>query len=44
MSDTWLTDLPNYLNEAGDVISEPAQAKVLAEYFSSTVGSQFPIC
>jgi hypothetical protein len=37
MPDTWITDLTHLLDEAGDIISEPPQAKALAEYFAAIV-------
>jgi hypothetical protein len=34
---TWITDLSDFLDEAGDIISQPSKAKTLAEYYSSIV-------
>lgn len=37
MADTWITDLNHFLNEDGDIISEPIPAKIFAEYFTAIV-------
>jgi len=37
MADTWITDLSHFLDEAGDIICEPAPAKALAEFFAAIV-------
>jgi hypothetical protein len=37
MAYTHLTDLSDFLDEAGDIISEPAQSKALAEFFTDIV-------
>ncbi len=37
MADTWITDLSHFLDEDGNILSEPAQAKALAEYFAAIV-------
>jgi hypothetical protein len=37
MADTWITDITHFLNEDGEIISEPSQAKVLAEYFAAII-------
>jgi hypothetical protein len=37
MPDTWVTDLTHFLDETGEIVSEPAQAKALAEYFVAIV-------
>ena len=37
MPDTWITDLTHFLDEEGNIISEPVEARVLAEYFTAIV-------
>jgi hypothetical protein len=37
MADTWITDFTHFLDEEGNLVSEPAPAKVLAEYFAAIV-------
>jgi hypothetical protein len=37
MADTWIIDLTHYLDEDGDIISEPSPAKALAKYFTAIV-------
>jgi|SRR6185369_12029513 len=37
MADTWKTDFTHFLDKEGNLISEPAQARVIAEYFASLV-------
>jgi len=37
MADTWMTDITHFLDEDGEMITEPVQAKVLGEYFASIV-------
>lgn len=34
---TWITDLTDFLDEAGDIFSQPAKTKTLAEYYSAIV-------
>jgi hypothetical protein len=37
MAYTWITDLTDFLDEAGDIISGPTKVKTFAEYFSAIV-------
>jgi hypothetical protein len=37
MIDTLISDLTQFLDDAGDIISEPVQAKALAKYFAAIV-------
>ena len=37
MADIWTIDLIHFLDEEGDIISEPAQARLLGEYFATIV-------
>jgi hypothetical protein len=37
MPDTWVTDLTHFLDETGEIVSVPAPAKALAEYFVAIV-------
>ena len=43
MPDTWITDLTHFLDEEGNIISKPSQAKALAEYMAAIVSmASFP--
>ncbi|MDP2886211.1 MAG: hypothetical protein Q8P51_14450 [Ignavibacteria bacterium] len=43
MADTWITDLTHFLDEEGNIISKPAQAKAIAEYLAAIVSmASFP--
>jgi hypothetical protein len=37
MKDACITDLTRFLDETGDIVSEPVQVKALAEYFTAIV-------
>jgi hypothetical protein len=37
MADSWITDLSHYLDEMGDIVSEPVQAKALAKHYTAIV-------
>ncbi len=37
MPDTWVTDITHFLDEHGELIKEPKEARRLAEYFTSIV-------
>lgn len=37
MSDTWITDLTHFLDDDGELISEPPQAKRLAQHLAAIV-------
>ena len=37
MSDTWVTDITHFLDEEGNLISEPIQARKIAEYFAAII-------
>ena len=37
MADTWLTDITHFLDENGEIITKPSQAKVMAEYFAAII-------
>jgi hypothetical protein len=37
MADIWITDITHFLDEDGEIISEPSQAKVLAEYLAAII-------
>lgn len=37
MADTWITDITDYLDDNGEIIAEPAQARTLAEYFVAII-------
>jgi RNA polymerase subunit RPABC4/transcription elongation factor Spt4 len=37
MADTWITDITHFLDKEGEIISEPAQARKLAEYFAAII-------
>lgn len=37
MADAWITDFNHFLDEKGDLISEPAQARALAAYLTAIV-------
>jgi hypothetical protein len=43
MAYTWMTDLTDFLDDDGDIITEPAKSKELAEFFTDIVFmSSFP--
>ena len=37
MSDTWMIDMNHFLDEDGEIILEPAQARILGEYAAAIV-------
>lgn len=37
MADRWITDITHFLNEDGNIISEPSQAKRLGEYLAAII-------
>ena len=37
MQDTWVTDITHFLDEEGELISEPPQARKLAEYMTAII-------
>jgi len=37
MADTWITDITHFLDETGEMITEPKEARKLAEYFASII-------
>ena len=37
MADTWVTDITHFLDEKGEMITEPIQARRLAEYFAAII-------
>ncbi|MBI2355268.1 MAG: hypothetical protein HYV06_09605 [Deltaproteobacteria bacterium] len=37
MADTWITDITHFLDNEGEIISEPAQARKLGEYFTAII-------
>ena len=37
MQDTWVTDITHFLDEEGDLISEPLQARKFAEYITAII-------
>ena len=37
MADTWVTDITHFLDDNGEMIVEPVQARKLAEYFAAIV-------
>ena len=37
MGDTWITDITHFLDEEGEIISEPPQARKLAEYLTAII-------
>jgi len=37
MADTWITDLTHFLDENGEMIKEPPQARKLGEYLAAIV-------
>ncbi len=37
MADTWMTDITHFLDEAGEMIVEPPQARKLGEYFAAII-------
>jgi hypothetical protein len=37
MADSWIIDLSHFIDEDGDIISEPAKVKALADYFTAIV-------
>lgn len=43
MPDTWITDITHFLDGDGELVTEPPQAKNIAEYFAAIVMmSSFP--
>src|ERR1035441_8711932 len=37
MPDTWITDITHFLDENGEMIKEPIEARRLAEYFAAII-------
>jgi len=37
MADTWITDITHFLDDDGEIISEPTQAKIFGEYFAAII-------
>ena len=37
MADTWITDITHFLDEKGELISQPTQARKLAEYLAAII-------
>ncbi len=37
MADTWMTDITHFLDDEGELISEPQEAHRLAEYFAAII-------
>jgi hypothetical protein len=37
MADSWITDITDFLDDNGEIITEPPQARKLAEYFIAIV-------
>lgn len=37
MADTWITDITHFLDEKGEMIKEPLEARRLAEYFAAII-------
>ncbi|MDD2852344.1 MAG: hypothetical protein PHY09_10675 [Desulfuromonadaceae bacterium] len=37
MADTWITDITHFLDEDGKIISDPVQARKLAEFFAAII-------
>jgi hypothetical protein len=37
MAETWMIDITHFLDEDGEMISEPPQARKLAEYFAAII-------
>jgi hypothetical protein len=37
MADTWMTDITHFLDEDGEMITEPPQARKLVEYFAAII-------
>jgi hypothetical protein len=37
MADTWITDITDFLDDKGEMVSEPAQARKLGEYFAAII-------
>jgi hypothetical protein len=37
MADTWVTDITHFLDENGDMITEPRQARKLGEYLAAII-------
>jgi hypothetical protein len=35
MSDTWITDITHFLDDTGNLIEEPKEARALADYFTA---------
>lgn len=37
MADTWITDIAHFLDENGEMIKEPPQARKLGEYLAAII-------
>jgi hypothetical protein len=37
MANTWVTDITHFLDEEGKIVSEPSQARKIAEYFAAII-------
>jgi hypothetical protein len=37
MADTWVTDITHFLDEKGEMITEPPQARKLGEYLAAII-------
>jgi hypothetical protein len=37
LADAWVTDITHFLDEEGKIISEPSQAREIAEYFAAII-------
>ena len=37
MAETWITDITHFLDEEGNIISEPSQARKLGEFLTSII-------
>ena len=37
MADTWVTDITHFLDEEGEIISEPTKARKLGEYLAAII-------
>lgn len=37
MADTWITDITHFLDDDGEIISEPAQARKFGEYLAAII-------
>jgi hypothetical protein len=37
MADTWVTDITHFLDEKGEIIAEPIEARKIAEYFAAII-------